>query len=307
MAFDAKYYEYLSATDAAAAAAYLSEQSAPAAAPTPPPAAPAAPPAAAPAAQPQAQGAFYNQAQAQNLAQPQQVAARGTLEDFYNQPVGGGGKSVTSQFFNKRPQGSWLQLQVIADAGNQDVQHQKTPQGVLQYFKTNGQDDLTKPKLVLVVKVLVVGSSDGSHTAEFPDGQATVWVKGPLAQELRRAMSVAGDDSGYPKANASIVMQSAGEQASRVQGYSPTKLYKLEYAPGAAVDPTPTVDSASSAVPAATVPTPAAAPVAASVPAAAPISTPAPATVPGSVPTPPPAAGDDAKAALLSRLKGASS
>jgi hypothetical protein len=316
--FDPNVYAQLSNIDPAAAAQYLATTQATA---TPPP------PAAVPQAtfqQPNLQQGFQQQA-----AAPQQVAARGTLEDFFNQPSGGGGPSVTSKFFNKRPQGSWLQLTVLADVTNADVQHQKTPQGVLQYFKKNGQDDLTRPKLVLVVKVQVTGSSDGSHVTEFPDGQASLWLKkGPVTDDLIRAMTAAGDPSGYPKAGAQMVMQSSGELASRTVGFSATKLYTFQYAaPAGSVDLQAIAQAASgfptSPVPATTAaPVPAAAilptpPVAAvppstsTSPATAPsLTTP---TAPAAAPTdftlpPPPAVVDDPKAAeraaLLMKLQG---
>lgn len=306
MSFDPNVYAQLAATNPAAAAQYLAstQQAAPAATPFPPAAAPS--PAAQPA--PQAQGQqFY---QNPNAVQPQQQLARGTLEDFYNQPTGnGGGPSVTSKYLNKRAQGSWLQLEVASDVTNADVRQQTTPQGVPQTFKDG------RPKFVLVVKVKVVGSSDNTHFTEFPDGAGTLWVKGVLADELRRAMAAAGDQSGYPKAGAMIVIQSAGEQAARVQGFSPTKLYKLDYAPAAGtVDPTapaapadvPQAAAAPAAVPpAAPAPAPAPAPTPTMTAPALPMTPGAPAAAPTNPPAPVPAAGaDDSKAALLAKLSG---
>jgi hypothetical protein len=317
--FDQNLYAQLNAVDPNAAAQYLVTCTQQAAGLAAPPAVPPVPQAN--FQQPNLQQGFQQQA-----AAPQQVAARGTLEDFFNQPSGGGGPSVTSKFFNDRPQGSWLQLTVLADVTNADVQHQKTPQGVLQYFKKNGQDDLTRPKLVLVVKVQVTGSSDGTHATVFPDGTASLWLKkGPVTDDLIRAMTAAGDPSGYPKAGAQMVMQSAGSQPSRTVGFSATKLYGFQYAaPAGGVDPTsqaPVTTAVSTPAPASAVasvpvpaPTPAPAP-AASAPVLAPPSTPAPATVP-EVPVPnftppPPPAPTDPKAAeraeLLAKLQGLSS
>ena len=206
MTFDPQAYAAIAATNPVAAAQYLAAFQNTAA------------PAATPQAQPQ-QG-YVNPA----AVTPPQNLARGTLEDFYNQPTGGSAPSVTSKFFNKRPQGSWLQMSVLSDATNADVRQQQTPQGVPQTFRDG------RPKFVLVVKVIVTGSSDGTHVAEFPDGEATIWVKGTLADELRRAMTAGGDASGYPKGGAQIVMQSAGEKPSRTPGFNATKLYTLQYA-----------------------------------------------------------------------------
>lgn len=306
MSFDPTIYAALAANPAQQAQYLMQFSTAPAA-----PAVPAATPA------PVAQG-YSNPSAVQ--APPQQLA-NGTLEDFYNQPTGsGGGPSVTSKFFTKRQQGSWLQLEVVSDATNSDVRQQTTPQGIPQTFKDG------RPKFVLVVKVKVLGSSDGTHVTEFPDGLGSLWVKGVLADELRRAMAAAGDPSGYPKGGAQIVMISAGEQASRTPGFSATKLYQLQYAgaageqrdlqavaqaanpvnPTAAPSPAPAVNatapSAATTTPPATAPVPAPAPVA-SAPALALPSTPAPATVPSS-PVPAPPAIGESKEALLARLSG---
>lgn len=289
MTFDPNAYAQLNAIDPAAAAAYLAQSGGPAPAATsasaPPPSA-SNPPAAGAA---QSQGQFY---QNSNNVQPQPNLARGTLEDFYNQPTGsGGGPSVTSKFFNKRVQGSWLQLEVVSDVTNADVRQQTTPQGIPQVFKDG------RPKFVLVVKVKVLGSSDGTHTQEFPDGLGSLWVKGVLADELRRSMAAAGDSSGYPKAGAQIVMVSAGEQASRTPGFSATKLYTLDYANP--VNPTVATAPVVPATTAPAVPTPTP-----SATAEAPSAAPATPAVPATAPSAPPVAGS--KAELMARLTGAS-
>lgn len=325
MSFDANTYQQLNAVNPAAAAAYLQATIGVPAGVSPVMSATPPPPAA-----PVAQGQYVNPA----ALQPAPQLARGTLEDFYSQPTGaGGGPAVTSKFFNKRPQESWLDMEVTADVTNADVRQQTTPQGIPQIFKDG------RPKFVLVVKVNVLASSDGTHPVEFPDGLGSLWIKGALADELRRAMAAAGDASGYPKAKARIVMVSKGEQASRTPGFSPTKLYQLQYAAPAQTlqqtaqaasgfspaDPTPALPAA----PPATVPglviasSPAApaAPVLTTIPAAV---TPAPPVVTSAVPTAavptaapavsaplapdfappaPPALGED-KAALLARLQG---
>lgn len=271
----------------------------------------------APQAQPDASAGYSNPA----AAQPQAQLARGTLEDFYNQPTGGSAPSVTSKFFNKRPQGSWLQLEVLNDVTNADVRQQMTPQGQPQTFRDG------KPKFVLVVKVKVTGSSDGTHPAEFPDGEATVWVKGVLADELRRAMTAAGDPSGYPKGGAVIVMQSAGEKASRTPGFSATKLFALQYAGPVGVAAEAIANPASQAAAPQAVSTPAV-PVTASAPVPSPapsVTAPAPGAAQATpaapataaeapavtfqapavtgAPAPAPEIGGD-KAALLARLQG---
>ena len=299
MTFDPTVYQTLAATDINAAAAYLQATTGVAAGTSP--VTSSNPP---PQAQPQ-QG-YSNPA----AVTPAPQLANGSLEDFYNQPTSGGAPSITSKFFNKRPQGSWLQLTVLKDASNSDVRQQQTPQGIPQTFKDG------RPKFVLVVKVAVTGSSDGTHVAEFPDGEGSLWVKGVMADELRRAMTAAGDPSGYPKGGAQIVMQSAGEKASRTPGFSATKLYTLQYAgPVAAAaeaiaNPTTQIPSATVAAPsiasAASVPL---ATVTSDVPFNTTTAAPSPATATG-VPTVnfvapvPEAAAAPNTAALLQRLHG---
>lgn len=302
MSFDPTIYAALAANPAQQAQYLMQFSTAPAA-----PAVPAATPA------PVAQG-YSNPSAVQ--APPQQLA-NGTLEDFYNQPTGsGGGPSVTSKFFTKRQQGSWLQLEVVSDATNSDVRQQTTPQGIPQTFKDG------RPKFVLVVKVKVLGSSDGTHVTEFPDGLGSLWVKGVLADELRRAMAAAGDPSGYPKGGAQIVMISAGEQASRTPGFSATKLYQLQYAGAAgeqrdlqAVAQAANPVNPTTAAPTAAAPVPVPAPVAPTAPVAPSVMT-APVTIPqtaapapavngqiaAAVPAPPQVS--ESKEALLARLSG---
>lgn len=152
-----------------------------------------------------------------------------------DQPTGGG--AAITQFFSKRPQGAWLQLQVTRDLVHSDVQHQQNQDGTLQYFKTGGQPDYNRPKLVLIMKCTVLQSSDNSHQNVFQDGTASVWLKGTGRDAFVAAMSAAGvpDASsalGRGKLGGAIfTMQSAGERASNRAGYNPTKLYNFTYTP----------------------------------------------------------------------------
>jgi hypothetical protein len=170
--------------------------------------------------------------------QPQQAPARATLGEFMDQPSMGGG-SATSKFFTKqRPQNSWLQLQVTRDLLPSDVQHQEND-GVLQYFKTGGQPDLTRPKFVLVIPTNAVGSSDpASSQAIFPDGAVAIWLKGGTRDALVAAIGAAG----LPQPDkilasgkiggAVITMISAGTRPARTAQYSDTNLFNFTYQPG---------------------------------------------------------------------------
>jgi hypothetical protein len=278
MQFNPTLYAQIAATSPVNAQQYLEACSAPLSANT------AVNPAAlpTPTSQPQAQP-YVNPAA---VAQPAPELARGTLEDFYSQPTGGSAPSITSKFFTKRQQGSWLQLEVTRDVTNADVRQQTTPQGQPQVYRDG------KPKFVLVVPLKVTGSSDGTHFTEFPDGEGSLWVKGVLADELRRSMTAAGDPSGYPKGGATIVMQSSGEKPSRTPGFSPTKLYQLQYSgpvTAAAEAITTGVPPTVTAIPSAVTSAPAPTPVTLAAPSAAPANPPVP-SIPTAAATTPPAA-----------------
>ena len=172
-------------------------------------------------------------------AAPAPVAARGTLEDFMDQPTGGGGTAVT-KFFGRpnQPQGSWLQLQVQRDHTHNDVKQQTDSNNNLQFFKTNGQPDFNRPKLVLIVQTNVLQSSDGSHPSVFTEGTASVWIKGITRDALVDAMRQANVQQPEKVlargkiGGAVITMISAGEKPANRPGYSATKLYNFQYTPG---------------------------------------------------------------------------
>jgi hypothetical protein len=161
---------------------------------------------------------------------PPPVLARGTLEDFLNQ-AGGGAASVTKFFTDQRVNGHWLQLQISRDLLQSDVRQQTDNND------RPATDRAGNPKFVLVIPVNVLGSSDGSHSAIFTEGVASVWIKGVTKDGLLSAMATAG----IPKPDqallngklggASFVMISAGTRAPQKSGYSATKLYNFQYTP----------------------------------------------------------------------------
>lgn len=165
------------------------------------------------------------------------VSVRGTLEDFMNQPSGGGGAAIT-KFFKDKPQGTWIQLQVTRDILETDVIPQLDGNNQPTFFKTGGQIDYTRPKLVLVLKCTVLQSSDGTHVQHFQDGAAGVWIKGITRDAFVSAMGTAGIPNPAQAlgrgqlGGAVFVMQSAGSRPSNRAGFSDTKLYNFSYTPG---------------------------------------------------------------------------
>jgi hypothetical protein len=284
-----------------------------------------------PAYQPQPQyGApqGYPQPQygAPQAAPPAPQLARGSLDDFLNQPSGGSGGAGVQKWFSGKQIGSWLHLEVVRDLTNADVRQQTDINGVPATYKSGD------PKFVLIIPVKVLASSDGSHPAIFTEGLGTVWVKGLLKDELTKALAQAGTTASTPPGGTQLVMSSAGEKPSNRPGFSPTKLYTFQAslpqggAPAAPTAPAPQAPP----VPPTQVPAPAAtpAPVPAPFPTAAdpnvayqqatgqPMTPQAPAPAPFPVdpntyqqqaPPAPPAAApnlDAEKAALLARLQG---
>lgn len=313
--FDQNYYNYLASANPAQAAQYVAQfqQQQQAAAPVTTGLAPSPQPLdpAAPGMMIPGQGA---------LAMPVPELARGTLEDFDDQRVGGGGPSLT-KFYQGRAQGSWVHVRVTRDLDKADVRQQtdfvtKQP----KFFKDR------KPKFDLWVPVTVVATSDAAGQGQlFTEGTAMMYLKPDsgdgLKSQVTRALASVGNPEGLRSGKVGgteFVIASAGEKPN--PGRAATKLYQVQafavtrdaaagngdgpVAPPA--DPAP-VPPAAPAVPPAPVPEVAA-------PAPAPAA-PAPPVPPAPVP-PVPAprlpseavttAGGETKEQLLARLSGAS-
>lgn len=334
MAFDPNIYAQLAAVNPQAAAAYLTAETqsqSPVTGPqsqaqfTPPP-----PP------QAQSQYAPNPQAQAQ---QPQPEAARGTMEDFYNQPSASNGGKGASQYFgslqhgNRKPDGSWLQFRVDRDINHNDVSQLTDTNNVLRTWTYGPLAG--KPMFQLTVPGTVLASGDGLHTQFFDNGAVRLYLKpGPVTDNFRAALQAGGEDSGFPKAGSVLTMIAAGQKANK-GNYSPTMLYDFRYdapdgtpasvsaAPASAPPPVTQVPPTAPVAPAplpATAPAPpmATPPLAIDIPpTAAPAAPPAPATVPPVTTAPAPQvaaapaaaeasdpAANPALAALLSKLQG---
>jgi hypothetical protein len=170
------------------------------------------------------------QQQWQQPAPQAPVLARGTLEDYLDQPTGGGGAATSKFFTPQRPIGSWLQLVVARDLNNNDVRQQTDKFGTPLTFKSNG-----KPKFVLIIPCNVLSSSDGSHVNIYPEGQVTVWLKGVPSDSFKSAMRTAG--VGDPDralalgqlAGASFYMIGAGTK--QFGAGNPANMFDFQYTP----------------------------------------------------------------------------
>lgn len=151
-------------------------------------------------------------------APPQAPLADGSLDAFYNQPNLGGGPGIS---WKGKPDGYTVQGFVPRDVTNADV---------TQEVGAPGSPDAGRPKFyrdgrpMFVMSVpLHVGQS-----AEFPEGEARLYVRGQLRDELGRAMQEAGAE-GAPKAGATITVQLVTRKQGR--GTIPQNIFAVTYTP----------------------------------------------------------------------------
>jgi len=174
---------------------------------------------------PQAQG--YP---APQYAPPQQPLAQGSIDDFFNQPSAGGGKSLA---FPNGQYGTRHVGIVTRPLGPGDVQQQTDTRQVPQFFKDG------RPKFVMKVPLQMQPS------AAHPDGLGTWFVKGQARDELVRAMAEAGAPAGPPEAGAIIDVTYVSDRQSGA-GMNPAKQFRVVYtrpngAPPAAAPAAPPV------------------------------------------------------------------
>lgn len=146
----------------------------------------------------------------------QQPLARGSLDDFYGQPAGGSGKSLS---FDMKPPGTSYTGVVTRTLTNADVQQQTAhPRaGGQPMFHPDG-----RPKLVMIIPLQMQPSQ------EFPDGRAAWYVKGADRTELERAMELAGCKPGTPpEAGAIITITYTGDRP--IPGLNAQKVKQVTY------------------------------------------------------------------------------
>lgn len=163
--------------------------------------------------------------------QPQQPAvplAEGSIDAFYSQPSAASGPSLSwSKDSQQKPLGTTYQVQVVRDITNSDIQQETDQRSNQPKFFRDG-----RPKFVMKVPVKVLGSNYQTPTGqpEFPDGEATWWVKGQARDELNRAMAEAGE-SGAPKGGAILTITLVNRKASGA-GMNPSNVVQVTYQPG---------------------------------------------------------------------------
>lgn len=189
---------------------------------------------------------------------PTPPPVNGTLDDYYNQPSAAGGPTIS---WKDKPIGTTYAGTVARDVTNGDVQQQTNFQTKQPEFYRDG-----RPKFVMKVPLQVQPSE------EFKDGEAALYVRGQMRDELVRAMSEAGA-TGAPKAGDQIFVTLVGKRNTGA-GLSPANVFQIRYV--AAGRPTPvsapeTVQAAPVAVVAPAQPQPVAPQPVQQVPAAAPV------------------------------------
>ena len=171
----------------------------------------------------------YVQPGGYQVAPPAPPAQRGSLSDYYDAPSSAEGKPWSFTDANRQPILGTTHIGLVArEMRDGDVRQQTNP---------NNQQPVTyrdgRPKWVMVIPMLQ------QPDQVYPDGRATLWVRGQMRDELMRAMKQAGCDEAQlrrgPEANAVIKVSLVSVQP--VPGMNPRSIFQIEYTrpPGAEV------------------------------------------------------------------------
>jgi len=145
--------------------------------------------------------------------------AQGTLDAFYSQPTSASGPSIAwSVNGQQKPLGTSYAGIVARDIIDADVQQDSDPKtGQLKTYRDG------RPKFFMKVPLKVQASP------EFPEGEATWYVRGQSREELARAMGEAGV-SGSPKGGDAIRITLVDRRPSRGGGM-PANIVQVQYQP----------------------------------------------------------------------------
>ena len=148
---------------------------------------------------------------------PQVPLATGSIDEFYAQPSTGGGPSIS---WKDKPIGTVYGGAVARNVTSADIQQQTNFNTKQPEFYRDG-----RPKFVMKVPLRV------QPTQEFPEGEATLFVRGRMRDELVRAMTAVGLPAGYvPQEGDFIVVQLSGKKPSG-QGMNPANEFLIQYTP----------------------------------------------------------------------------
>lgn len=140
-------------------------------------------------------------AQGQPMAPPAQpgVDLSGDLDSFYSQRQTGGGKGIS---WKGVPNGYTIQGVVARPIGNGDVFKETYPPNSPQagQVRTN-RDGSFKYAMQVPLKLMVL---DQFQARDYPEGEARLFLRGGLRDEMTRAMAEVGAPEGPPEAGAFV-------------------------------------------------------------------------------------------------------
>lgn len=222
---------------------------------------------------------------------PAPQPAAGSIDQFYSQPTQSGGPSIAWSSNNgtvQKPIGTTYSGIIARDILDGDIQQDSDPKtGQLKTYRDG------RPKFFMKIPLRVQPSE------EFPEGEATWYVRSQARDELARSMQEAGV-TGAPKGGDAISIQLVERRPSRGGGM-PANIVRVVYArEGQPVGvPAPVEQPVQYAQPVQTAQPVNVAPVA---PVAAPVQAPV-AQAPAVAPQPPAGMPAD-QAALLAQITG---
>jgi hypothetical protein len=173
-------------------------------------------PPAAPYGAPQYPPASYPAAPAYG-APPQPAAppaVAGTLDDYYDQPSTGGGPSIS---WKNKPDGTTY---IGAVAGKPSVFQDTDPKTNMPKTYRDG-----RPQFAMKIPLHVQPS------AEHPDGEASLYVRGQMRDEMVRAMAEVGLPDRYEPQTGDVI-QVTLLQRKPTQSGIPKNVFGIRYTPG---------------------------------------------------------------------------
>jgi hypothetical protein len=233
---------------------------------------------------------------------PPQQAAQGSLDAFYSQPSAASGPSVSwsttvNGVVQQKPLGTTYAGIVARDVTHADIQQDSDPKtGALKTYKDG------RPKFFMKVPLKVQPSP------EFPEGEATWYVRGQARDELVRAMSEAGinEPGAAPKGGDAVSVTLVERRPPRNGQGMPANVVQVRYQRAGVTGAPSPAPVAQPQAPAPVQP-PVSEPVQYQQPVQAPVEVPAQpvqAQAPAQPAPVPPSDLDEAQQALLARLTG---
>lgn len=141
------------------------------------------------------------------------VGATGSIDEFYAQPSTGGGKGIS---WKGKPDGTSYIGVVARDVSSADIQQDSDPMTKQLKFYRDG-----RPQFAMAVPLVL-------NHPDFPEGEARLFVRGQLRDELTRAMAAVGV-TGAPKAGDTLqVTLTHRKQGS---GAVPQNIFAVVYTP----------------------------------------------------------------------------